>query len=127
MNGTGSAVVKPPEGVCNLKVTVGSEYVALIIPTPFVLLTAKTSVSVLFKLPPEFMILTLLTDEPSRFATASTVVFTTSSSLLYMMISGAVRYLEPVEVIPIDFRLKLSLSVIIFGTDASGDNVESEG
>ena len=82
VNGKGSAVVNPPEGVCNLKVTVGSEYVALIIPTPFVLLIAKTSVSVLFKLPPELIIRTLFTDEPARFATASILVFTTSSSLL---------------------------------------------
>ena len=96
------------------------------IPTPFVLFTAKISVSVLFRFPPEFIILTLLTDEPSRFATTSTLAFTTSSSLLYKTISGAERYLDPVDVIPIDSRLKLSFRVIILGTVASGSNVVSE-
>ena len=67
-----------------------------------------------------------MTDEPSRFATTSTLAFTTSSSLLYKTISGAERYLDPVDVIPIDSRLKLSFRVIILGTVASGYNVVSE-
>ena len=44
-NGNGFAVVNPVLGVCNFRVTLGEEYVALTIPTPLLLSTANNSLS----------------------------------------------------------------------------------
>ena len=83
--------MKPVRGVCSLSVTLGSAYVALIIPTPLLLFTASNSTSPELRFPPAVTILTLDTAPPSISASNFAFSFTKFVLLLNTTKSGGVR------------------------------------
>ena len=85
----------------------------MIIPTPFVLSTAISSLSELLKLPPPFTMVTLPTPAPFNSARNSVSPDIIFFFLLYTTKLGGVRYLDPTEVIPTLVTLKLSFKLII--------------
>ena len=82
VNGNGIAVLNPVRGVCSLSVTLGSEYVALIIPTPLLLFTANNSTSPELRFPPAVTILTVDTEPPS--ISASNFAFSLTELVLLL-------------------------------------------